>query len=33
MPMFDNNPEVDQIGQAIGNYIPEEEDEDEEEFE
>ncbi|MDB5287190.1 MAG: hypothetical protein JWR05_2139 [Mucilaginibacter sp.] len=33
IPMFDNDPEVDQIGQAIGNYIPEEEDEDEEEFE
>jgi hypothetical protein len=33
MPMFDNDPEVDQIGQAIANYIPEEDDEDEEEFE
>ena len=29
-PMFDNNPEVDAIGQAISNYVPEEEDEDEE---
>ncbi|WP_208394808.1 hypothetical protein [Mucilaginibacter gilvus] len=30
MPMFDNDPETNQIGQAITNYVPEEEDEDEE---
>jgi len=33
MPMFDNDPEVDRIGQAITNYVPEPEDEGEEEFE
>ncbi|MBD1391696.1 hypothetical protein [Mucilaginibacter glaciei] len=33
-PMFDNDPEVDKIGQAITAYVPEEEDEEEdEEFE
>jgi hypothetical protein len=32
-PMFDNDAEVDAIGQAITNYVPEEEDEDEEDFE
>ncbi|WP_354430755.1 MULTISPECIES: hypothetical protein [unclassified Mucilaginibacter] len=32
-PMFDNNAEVDAIGQAITNYVPEEEDEDDEDFE
>jgi hypothetical protein len=33
MPMFDNDAEVDAIGQAIGNFVPEEDDDDEEEFE
>jgi hypothetical protein len=33
MPMFNNDTEVNQIGQAIINYVPEEDDEDEEEFE
>lgn len=32
-PLFDNNTEVDAIGQAITNYVPEPEDEDEEDFE
>jgi hypothetical protein len=32
-PMFDNDAEVDAIGQAITNYVPEEEDEDDEDFE
>ena len=32
-PMFDNDTEVDAIGQAITNYVPEEEDEDDEDFE
>ncbi|MBB5394160.1 hypothetical protein [Mucilaginibacter sp. AK015] len=27
-PMFNNNTEVDAIGQAINNYVPEEEDND-----
>jgi hypothetical protein len=31
--MFDNDAEVDAIGQAITNYVPEEEDEDGEDFE
>jgi hypothetical protein len=30
LPMFDNDAETNQIGQAITNYVPEEEDEDEE---
>jgi hypothetical protein len=30
-PMFDNNPEVDAIGQAITNYVPEPEDDEEDE--
>jgi hypothetical protein len=30
MPMFDNDTETNQIGQAISSYVPEEEDEDEE---
>ncbi|MEO7214216.1 hypothetical protein [Mucilaginibacter sp.] len=30
MPMFDNDTETNQIGQAISNHVPEEEDEDEE---
>jgi hypothetical protein len=33
MPLFDNDAEVNQIGQAISKYVPEEEDEDEEELE
>ena len=32
MPLFDNDAEVNQIGQAISNYVPKEED-DEEGFE
>lgn len=32
-PLFDNNNEVDAIGQAITNYVPEPEDEDGEDFE
>jgi hypothetical protein len=30
MPMFDNDAEVDAIGQAISNFVPEVEDDDEE---
>ncbi|WP_374949665.1 hypothetical protein [Mucilaginibacter sp.] len=33
MPMFDNDPEVDKIGQAIATYVPEEEDDEDEEIE
>jgi hypothetical protein len=29
LPMFDNDAETNRIGQAITNYVPEEEDEDE----
>jgi hypothetical protein len=32
-PLFDNDEEVNKIGQAITNYVPEEEDEEDEEFE
>jgi hypothetical protein len=32
MPLFDNDAEVNQIGQAISKYVPEEEDENEEEL-
>ncbi|RFZ85723.1 hypothetical protein DYU05_09045 [Mucilaginibacter terrenus] len=30
LPMFGDDPEVNRIGEAINNYVPEEEDEDEE---
>ncbi|TSD66493.1 hypothetical protein FFF34_003555 [Inquilinus sp. KBS0705] len=33
MPMFDNDKEVDLIGQAITNYVPEEDEDEDEEFE
>jgi hypothetical protein len=33
MPLFDNDTEVNQIGTAISNYQPSDEDEDDEEFE
>ncbi|GGH01092.1 hypothetical protein [Mucilaginibacter phyllosphaerae] len=33
IPMFDHDAEVDAIGQAITNYVPDEEDEEDEEFE
>jgi len=32
LPLFDNDAEVNQIGQAIAKYVPEEDDEDEEEL-
>lgn len=32
-PLFDNNTEVDAIGQAITNYVPEEDDDEDEDFE
>lgn len=32
-PLFDNNAEVDDIGKAIINYVPEDEDEDDVDFE
>jgi hypothetical protein len=33
MPMFDNDAEVNQIGNAISTYQPEEEDDDDDELE
>jgi len=33
MPLFDNDDEVNRIGQAIVNYVPEEDDDDEEDYE
>jgi hypothetical protein len=33
IPLFDNDEEVNRIGQAITNYIPEEEEDEDEEFE
>lgn len=33
MPMFDNDPEVDRIGQAITNYVPDDEEEESDEDE
>ena len=33
MPMFDNDPEVNAIGQAITNYVPEQDDDEDEDFE
>ena len=33
LPLFDNDAEVNQIGQAITNYVPLDEDEDDDDFE
>ncbi|MES2268526.1 MAG: hypothetical protein V4520_17305 [Bacteroidota bacterium] len=32
-PLFDNNAEVDAIGQAITNYVPEDDEDEDEDFE